>query len=274
MIESYDPVWLADAALYWNGAADHLHDAFGQVHADAQRLGWQGASGDALSAHTLSMHTDAIGVVNQMRGAATIAREGASNLTALASKARYAIEDAQTDGFTVGEDLSVTDARASRDPVEQAARQAQAQTHAGNIVRSATALWTHDTAVGEDMTGATAGIQAAGHGFKQDGPPPPPAQPHTGDPIKLPPRTTPPPPTIITAAPPDVANTPDHAGVGFPNCKPEDVLGDGLEIVAGGLLTAASVPVEGATLGLGGLAGLVGGGGLVYDGVKGLEECK
>jgi hypothetical protein len=125
MIEAYDPVWLADAALYWNRAADHLQDTFSQVHVQAQGLGWQGASGDALTAHTFGMHTAAIGVSDAMRGAATIAREGASNLTALASKARYAIEDAQADGFTVGEDLSVSDARSSRNPVEQAARQPQ-----------------------------------------------------------------------------------------------------------------------------------------------------
>jgi hypothetical protein len=160
MIEAYDPVWLADAAMYWNNAADHLYDTFSQVHAQAQGLGWQGASGDALTAHTQGMHTTATGVANQMRGAATIAREGVSNLTALASRARYAIEDAQADGFAVGHDLSVTDTRSSRNPVEQAARQAQAKTHAGDIVRTATALWTHNAAVAGDMTNATAGIDA------------------------------------------------------------------------------------------------------------------
>jgi hypothetical protein len=139
----------------------------------AQGLGWQGASGDALTAHTFGMHTAATGVSDAMRGAATIAREGASNLTALASKARYAIEDAQADGFTVGEDLSVSDARSNRSPVEQAARQAQAETHAGNIVRTATALWTHDAAVGGDMTNATAGIQAVDNKWGKDPSPTP-----------------------------------------------------------------------------------------------------
>jgi hypothetical protein len=159
MIEAYDPVWLADAALYWNRAADHLQDTFAQVHAQAQGFDWQGASGEALTAHTFGMHTDAISAANQMRGAAAIAREGASNLSALASKVRYAIEDAQANGFAVGEDLSVTDTRLSRNRAERAARRAQAETHARDIMRAATALWTHDMAVGSDMTNATAGIQ-------------------------------------------------------------------------------------------------------------------
>jgi hypothetical protein len=69
-----------------------------------------------------------------------VARGGASDLYAARSRVRYAVQDARTAGFDVSQDLSVTDRLTGGSPTQRAARQAQAQTYAGDIRRRATQL--------------------------------------------------------------------------------------------------------------------------------------
>lgn len=111
-----------------------------------------GFCGDALRARTVSDYDVAIGKAGQLREAATIARRGAGDISAAQRRVMYTMQDAQNAGFTVEQDLSVTDVRRGRSTEEQAARQAQAQTFAADIRSRATALAGLDHEVGANIT--------------------------------------------------------------------------------------------------------------------------
>lgn len=105
----------------------------------------------------------------------------------------YAIDDARTAGFDVGEDLSVTDRFRGGSRVLRAARQTQAEALAGDIRQRATRLGLDQEVAGK-ITSAMAQVRDAfphdpspgtppkdshvhavdHHTFKQDPSPPPP----------------------------------------------------------------------------------------------------
>jgi hypothetical protein len=196
-IEVYTTDHLVDAADHWDGLADRWEDAHWQVRNQAHALDWQGVAGDALRARTASDYIVAADHADLPRGTSRIARQQAGELQRLRNRVLYAVDDAHNAGFTVGEDLSVTDTRTSRTTAELAARQAQAQVFAADIRSRAGALVGADTEVAGNLTAAAAGvgttpfiekpayqpesngtIQLAGFGAKQDPqlPPPPPVR--------------------------------------------------------------------------------------------------
>ena len=148
-----------------------------------------------------------LGRADQLRDAAKIARRGAGDIDAAKRRVLYGVEDAHNAGFMVGEDLSVIDTRETKNPVELAQRQAQAQAFSADIRSRAAQLVGTDSEVGTNLTGAAGDvgsttftdkpikygdkpihvgadprngtIQLAGHGFKLDGgaAPQPPPQP-------------------------------------------------------------------------------------------------
>jgi hypothetical protein len=99
-------------------------------------------------------------VVDQLQSAASVARSGASDLDAARSQMRYAVEDARSAGFEVGEDLSVTDRMSGGSAAQQVARQAAAQAFAGNIGGRAAQLVSLDAQVAGRVTAAVAGVGA------------------------------------------------------------------------------------------------------------------
>ncbi|MEE6178536.1 hypothetical protein [Mycobacterium sp. 050134] len=133
-------------------------------------------------------------VADQLQAAARVARSGASDIYAARSRLRYAVADAHSAGFEVGEGLSVTDRTISGSSAQGAARQAEARALAGNIRQRAAQLAGLDQQVAGNITAAVAGIrdtfptdQTAGgqstenhvravdnHTFKEDPPPQPP----------------------------------------------------------------------------------------------------
>src|ERR1700722_11085961 len=119
-IEAYAADHLVDAAEYWDGLADRWEDAHWQVRNQAHALDWQGFVGDALRARTASDYIVAADHVVLLRGTARIARQQARELNRLRTRVLYAVEDARNAGFTVVEDLSVTDTRTSRTTAELA----------------------------------------------------------------------------------------------------------------------------------------------------------
>jgi hypothetical protein len=157
-VEAYTTDHLVDAADHWDGLADSWEDAHWQVRNQAHALDWQGLAGDALRARTASDYTIASDHADQLRGTARIARQQAGELERLRNRVLYAVEDAHNAGFTVGEDLSVTDTRTSRTTAELAARQAQAQIFAADIGSRAGALVGADTEVAGNLTAAAAGV--------------------------------------------------------------------------------------------------------------------
>ncbi|OMC14958.1 hypothetical protein [Mycobacterium sp. SP-6446] len=174
-LQAWDTDHLINAATYWTTAADQWEDAFTQIRNQSHTMGWDGEGGDALRTRAAGDLKTVSAKADQLRNAARIARTGASNISAAQRQALYAVEDAQRAGFRVGEDLSVTDTRTSRNAAEAAARQAQAQTFAANInARAAQLLGVETDTSGQITTaagdvGATnfTGAPAKGHGGVQ-----------------------------------------------------------------------------------------------------------
>jgi hypothetical protein len=169
---AYNTDHLIEASAHWEALADQREEVFGAVHNEARTLPWEGLGADALHQRTDADYNTALESAGNLRQAAMIARDGASTLTQMHSRALYTIEDAQTDGFTPTEALQCVDTRPSANPAVAAQRQAQAQAYSGQLQSQVTDLVAHDTKVGADMGNATAGegkIQFVDHTFKTDG---------------------------------------------------------------------------------------------------------
>ena len=168
------------------------------VWSDALGVDWSGEAAEALRTDTHADMMTTSGVVDQLQEAASVARSGASELDAARSQVRYAVEDARSAGFEVGEDLSVTDRMAGGSAAERAARQAAAEAYAANIGGRAAQLVSVDAQVASRVTAAVAGVGSTfpqapstngqvhavdNHTFKQgpDKPPPPPKGPKADD---------------------------------------------------------------------------------------------
>jgi hypothetical protein len=203
---SYDTAHFIDAAAHWEDLADRWAFTYGQVHAEAQGLPWEGLGAEALHERIGRDHRMAKAGAESLRSAARIARQEAPNLGAMHRRLLYALEDAHRAGFSVGEDWSVTDTRASRNTPERAARRAQAQKFAADLRSKAGALLARDTEVSGNITDASSGVnnwadtgvyhksnsnsdyvEFVGHGFEQDGgtrPPPQPPNPRLPQPVQ------------------------------------------------------------------------------------------
>jgi hypothetical protein len=185
---------LIEAADYWEAVGGRSYGVANQVWQDALSIDWQGEAADRLRTATQTDMLITSAVADQLQAAAKVARSGASDVYTARSRMRYAVEDARTAGFGVGEDLSVTDRFSGGSPVQRAARQAQAQTLAGDIRQRAAQLVGLDQQVAGKITKAVAGVRQTfppsptpdaaprdnrvhavdNNTFKQDPPPEPP----------------------------------------------------------------------------------------------------
>lgn len=164
---------LTEAADHWEAVGERSYVVAHQVWRDAGSVDWQGEAADALRTATHADMKITSAVADQLQAAASVARRGASDLYAARSRVRYAVEDARTAGFQVGEDLSVTDRTAGGSPTQRAARAAQAQALAGDIRQRAAQLVSLDAQVAGRITAAMSGI---GDTFPQVRAPAPPLQ--------------------------------------------------------------------------------------------------
>ena len=137
------------------------------VWSDALTVDWSGEAAEALRTDTHADMMTTSAVVDQLQSAASVARSGASDLDAARSQIRYAVEDARSAGFEVGEDLSVTDRMSGGSAAQRVARQAAAQAFAGNIGGRAAQLVSVDAQVAGRITAAVAGV---GNTFPQTPP--------------------------------------------------------------------------------------------------------
>ncbi|ATO63622.1 hypothetical protein BB737_02100 [Mycobacterium avium subsp. hominissuis] len=153
---------LVNAASYWSKTADQWEDVFLQMRNQSYSITWKGAGGDGLRQRTGADLSVVSGKADQLRKAAGIARNGASDIGAAQRRVLYAVEDAQNAGFTVGEDLSVTDTRSGTTPADHAARQARAEAFAGDIRARAEQLEGVDRKVARELTTTTADLGTVG----------------------------------------------------------------------------------------------------------------
>jgi hypothetical protein len=175
---------LTEAADHWEAVGGRSYGVANKVWHDALSIDWHGEAADTLRTAT---HTDMLttsAAVDQLHAAAKVARSGASDLYTARARMGYAVDDARTAGFDVGEDLSVTDRSSGGSLAQRAARRAQAQTLAGDIRQRAAQLVGLDQQVAGKITAAVAGIRDTfprnrvhavdNHTFKQDPPREPP----------------------------------------------------------------------------------------------------
>lgn len=150
---------LTDAADRWDAVAARNYGVANQIWQDALSIDWHGDAADALRAAT---HSDMITVsvaVDQLQAAAKVARSGASDLCAARARLLYALEDAQTAGFDVDDNMSVGDRSTGGSAILRAARQAAAEAFAADIRQRATQLVAVDQQVAEKVTAAVDGIR-------------------------------------------------------------------------------------------------------------------
>lgn len=150
---------LTDAAAHWESVGERSYVVSHQVWRDAHSADWHGEAAEALRTATHGDLRTTSAAVDQLQAAARVARSGASDLSAARSRVRYAVEDARTAGFAVGEDLSVTDRMTGGSTAQRAARQAAAEAFAGDIRQRAAQLVGLDQQVAGRVTAAVAGIR-------------------------------------------------------------------------------------------------------------------
>lgn len=153
-IENWDITHLEDAETRWRQMADESERLFEQhVHNLGAPGGtdWEGQARDAAYQRGL---TD-LGVVQRqndiLRACADIAAGGRTDVSNARRKALDAIAAAEQDGFSVGEDLTVTDSR-PRNFFTQEARQIAATEYAEDIRWHAEQLEATDNLVGKRLT--------------------------------------------------------------------------------------------------------------------------
>ncbi|HZN78690.1 MAG TPA: hypothetical protein VFC01_03225 [Mycobacterium sp.] len=161
-IRAWDTEHLVDAATTWRTTADHWHGSFSQVASHMPAPGgtpWEGAGSETaqLRASTDAMKVDEIAV--SLRSASTVAGNGADEIDGKRQSVLKAIEDAESAGFSVGEDLSVTSRYADLTPDAEVARQAQVEALAADIHAKATALAAADHEVAAKLASAASGVR-------------------------------------------------------------------------------------------------------------------
>ena len=149
---------LTEAAAHWETVGERSYGVAHGVWSDALTVDWSGEAAEALRTDTHADMMTTSAVVDQLQSAASVARSGASELDAARSQMRYAVEDARSAGFEVGEDLSVTDRMSGGSAAQRVARQAAAQAFAGNIGGRAAQLVSVDAQVAGRITAAVAGV--------------------------------------------------------------------------------------------------------------------
>jgi hypothetical protein len=162
-IQAWPTGHLETADTYWTTTANTWDDSFTAVYQQAPCPGgkpWDGRTADAAIQQVGADRLKVLGAVDSLHAAAAIARTGVTRLQTARQLAVAAVAEAQAAGFTVGEDLAVTDSVGGRPPAVQAARMAHAQRLAATIRSRAVALVAADDDIAARIAGATAGLKA------------------------------------------------------------------------------------------------------------------
>lgn len=149
-IEQWSTRDLDAAAARWRTSATASDEAIAQHRANIVNATW---AGDAKDAAVNRVTTDAVVVDSHgavQRAGAQVAEDGSRDIQAAKREALDAIAAAEAAGFTVGEDLSITDTR-EVDETEIAARTLAAREHAEDVRWFAERLLQADELVGKRL---------------------------------------------------------------------------------------------------------------------------
>lgn len=162
-ILGWDTTHLYRAGTDWASTAESWEETFANMHRGTLAPGgraWEGDAADAAQGRSFSDLVTARGLSESLREAAAVARRGADQLDHLKRQAIETINDAREAGFTVGEDLSVSDASQYG-----GLRIALMRHHAATIAASVAALRTADNEIAAKIATATAKL--AEHGIAE-----------------------------------------------------------------------------------------------------------
>jgi hypothetical protein len=162
-VQTLDTAHVREAAKYWTRTGNLWERAFGEVHEQMAAPGGVPWEGHAAASARERSYLDLVkvrGASDQLHGAAAIAVRGEQQLRACTEAVLEAVEDARADGFSVGDDYSVTDRSRGGTSEFRAARLAVAQGHASFIRHRVAALVTGDHELAARITNATKDIDA------------------------------------------------------------------------------------------------------------------
>jgi hypothetical protein len=162
-VQTLDTAYLREAAEHWTGTANLWEQAFTEVHERMSTPGGTRWEGEAAAAAQERSYLDLVkvrGGSDRLHDAAAIARRGDQQLRACKEGVLEAVDDARADGFSVGEDYSVTDRLQGGTSEFRAARLAAAQGYASFISHRVAALVTSDQQLSTQITAATKDIDA------------------------------------------------------------------------------------------------------------------
>lgn len=172
-IQEWDTSYLEAAAAAWRQAATASEDAFDRHRQNISSPGGTTWEGDAKDVALDRANADCAVVRRQggvLHEAADLAESGRRDISTAQSEAIAAIEAAEDDDFSVGEDLSVTDSKRV-DVFSMRARQTTANEHAEDIRWYAERLVQADTHVGARLQSKAVeldGIKFEGEGEERD----------------------------------------------------------------------------------------------------------
>lgn len=177
-IESWDVGHLEFAATHWSATAEAWEGHFTGIQQGTVRPGgttWEGAAADAAQERTWSDLVKVRGLADGLHSASGFARTGADDIAWAKRQAVAAIEEAEQAGFTVGQDLSVTDRSMPSLLTDEQDRQTKAKEFAHDIQTKAQTLAAMDKSVANQITGALAPLRdvtfaetTEHHGHKDD----------------------------------------------------------------------------------------------------------
>jgi hypothetical protein len=151
---SWSTEHLIEGADYWNRTADRWDSAFAEVEQQIRASEWAGSGFDAATGRAYIDKVKVANTAEGLRGGASIAWQGASDISAAINRLRYVVEDAHDAGFDVYDDFTVT----SRRTDTTAAQRARAESFAADIRYRAAQLVACDQQIGSRITTAVGHI--------------------------------------------------------------------------------------------------------------------
>jgi hypothetical protein len=161
-IQAWSTGHLEAAASHWTETADMWEHAFASIHRESLSPGgtaWEGVAAETAQERTFADVVKVRGLADALYEAGSVVRNGASDLEYAKRCALDAVRNAEAAGFTVEEDLSVTDSI-----LLGGLRTGQMREHAAAIAARAGELGALDKEVASKITTEIARVDSAEFG--------------------------------------------------------------------------------------------------------------
>lgn len=160
-IEAWEVTHLQTVAAHWTETAQTWEGQFTTIHNGMLRPGgtlWEGTAADAAADQTFGDLVAVRGAAHALHSAAVIARNGADDIAWAKRQVVTAITEAEDAGFTVGDDLTVTEKSQGWLRISES-RKRQMQEFATEITSRAKTLVSVDNKVAGQITAALSALE-------------------------------------------------------------------------------------------------------------------